>query len=63
MSVKEQCTYNVLIAIKPLLYLPLDGQTCPEVGWNQDFFLLSETERHETRQHMAVKVWWRDLQS
>ena len=41
-------------------YTPLDGQTLPEVGWKSRFF---PDLRHETRQHGAVKVWWRDLQS
>ena len=34
---------------------------CPEVGWKSRFF--PDTLRHETRQHGAVKVWWRALQS
>ena len=43
-----------------LLIPPLDGQTCPEVGWKSRFF---PDLRQEIRQHGAVKVWWRALQS
>jgi len=39
---------------------PLDGQTCPEVGWKWIFF---PDLRHETRQQVVVEVGWRDLQS
>ena len=43
-----------------LLYPHLMAKHCLRVGWKLRFF---PDLRHETRQHGAVKVWWRDLQS
>jgi len=39
---------------------PLDGQTLPESRQKIGFFAISA---EETCLHVAVKVWWRDLQS
>ena len=41
-------------------YTPTWWPNLPEVGRKSRFF---PDLRHETRQHGAVKVWWRDLQS
>ena len=53
---------NIYYSSKPdmLLYPHLMAKHCPEVGRKSRFF---PDLRHETRQHGAVKVWWRALQS
>ena len=45
-----------------MLYPHLMAKLVWELAENQDFSW-SEALRHETRQHGAVKVWWRALQS
>ena len=56
-----QCQTTTIVAPACCAIPPLDGQTLPE-KWQkiQGFF---PDLRHETRQHGAVKVWWRALQS